>query len=90
MAKIEFLAGPNVRLSYTADDWQLYKLDGREDVAAQLNKEIARRAAKSPTVKEFSTNNILEPFSKWGACDSEGWHMLEAILAKIYKTEDHF
>ena len=69
-----------VKLSLTADDWQLYNLPGRDRAAKGLNRAVERKLAKGEI---NSMGEVLYPFSKWGAADSEGYHTLYSILERL-------
>ena len=69
-----------VKLNLTADEWQLYSIPGRDRAAKGLNRAVERKLAKG----EISTlGEVLYPYSKWGAADSEGFHTLERILQQL-------
>lgn len=72
-------------LNLSADDWQLYGLEGREEVAQQLNRELEERINKAETRREFKHGDLLSKHSDFGASDSEGFAMVEHILNKVYR-----
>lgn len=75
------------RLNLTADDWQLYSIPGRETAARRLNRAMERKLAKGEI---GSLLDILPPYSKWGACDSEGYHTIYAVLQRLGLDDDKF
>jgi len=87
---ITFKTGPNVRLTYTADDWQLYgdandqEYRGREAVARKLNRGLAQRIKAAPTRADFRLGKLLFDHRRFGADDSEGDQMVEDILDAVY------
>ena len=75
-----------VTLSLTADDWGLYNIDGRDDVAIYLNQavSIALNWSDKP-VARVKIEKALEEFSKWGAADTEGYDTVQQIRDLFYK-----
>ena len=69
-----------VKLGLTADDWQLYNLPGRDRAAKGLNRAVERKLARGEI---NSLTQVLYPYSKWGAADTEGFHTLERILDQL-------
>lgn len=69
------------KLNLTADHWQLYNLEGREDerelVAAQLNRAVESRLAAGNLE---GLPDVLYQYREWGASDTEGYATLEHIL----------
>ena len=91
--KIQLLKGPTVRISASANDWNLYDADtleqeqDRDFVADTLNKKIADIIATSPSRKEVSIKDIqmlLDGYSAWGAADTEGVNLVDSILDQVY------
>lgn len=91
--KIDILKGPTVTISASPDEWQLYDADeleqeqDRDFVTDALNKGLEQIIARAPTRREISYKDIdllLSGYSAWGASDSEGYHMVDRILDKVY------
>jgi hypothetical protein len=91
--KIDFLNGPSITISAGPDDWQLYSAEDLEsdqerDFAAEdLNRGIEKIIAQSPTRSDIpwqEIGKILSRYSRWGAADSEGYHMVNRIINKVY------
>lgn len=66
-----------VKLNLSADHWQLYHIEGRDEVALELNREIELYLADG---KIDRLHEVLDRFSKFGASDSEGYRTVEHIL----------
>lgn len=75
-------------LNLSADDWQLYGLEGREEIAQKLNRELEERINKAASRSEFSYGDLLSKYSDYGASDSEGFAMVEYLLSKVYRQRD--
>jgi hypothetical protein len=93
MFKIERLKGPSIRITASADDWELYNSDTLEqqqerDMATDiLNQGLEKIIAEAPTRKEISWTDIeclLRSQRHWGAADSEGFRHTEDILDQVY------
>jgi hypothetical protein len=81
---VTFKTGPNVTLNYSADDWQLYDMPGRDNIASKLNHGMEVRIHVAPTRRDFKLGNLLDTYAVYGARDSEGFHMVEHILDRVY------
>lgn len=69
------------KLDLTASDWQLYSdVPGRDVAARRLNRAVERKLAKGEI---NSLAEVLYPYSKWGAADSEGYDTLCRILDQL-------
>ena len=84
----------SVKLTLTADDWQLYEKPGVDDVAKKLNKEIGEvinnglQKGLKRTVITNQYAKVLRQFSEFGASDSEGFGVVERILDKVMPEEE--
>lgn len=75
------------KINLTADDWQLYSIPGRNTAARRMNRAMERKLAKGEL---GSLLDILEPYSKWGACDSESYHTVYAVLRRLGLDDEKF
>lgn len=87
--RIQVKLNPQVKLTLTADDWQLYDGEGyeRRDVAARImNQHIADaiHCAGSRSRAYMECQRILQRWDEFGAADSEGRHMLDFIFRTVY------
>ena len=91
--KIDFLRGPAVSISASADDWQLYNAEtleqeqDRDFVADALNRGIEDLVARAPSRKEINLKalgSLLHLYGAWGSADSEAYQRVEDILDKVY------
>jgi hypothetical protein len=85
--RIQVKHNPQVKLEFTADDWQLYDTRGREVAAENLNRRIEsiiNSAFEPRETKYQSCTTALDRWSHYGAADSEGWHMLDFIFRTVY------
>lgn len=87
--KITRLSGPDVRLELSANDWQLYGLEGRDRAAAELNTGMEERIKNAPTRLDFQLGDLLHQFSAYGASDTEGFWTVQDILDKVYGKADY-
>jgi hypothetical protein len=75
-----------VSLSLTADDWELYDIEGREDVALILNEAVSVALTWSDKpLARVKIAKALEEYSKWGANDTEGHATVQQIWDLFYK-----
>ena len=101
--KITVVSNPQVTLTLTADDWELYsdstlcsqghanlETMWREPVAVALNDQIANAINTSQNRDEAYRRcvSILERYSDTGAADTEGREVLYDILELTYGTND--
>jgi len=96
----KLIEGPKVKLSYSADNWQIFnehaddpalyvKGISRDEVAAALNEGVAELLAAAPSRKDFdwrAAEKLLDKYSEYGAADSEGYSMLEHIVEMAYPS----
>jgi hypothetical protein len=66
-----------IKCNLSASDWQLYNIPGRDLAAEQLNRAVEEKLAKGEL---SSITSVLEPFSEFGATDTEGYLVLEQVL----------
>ena len=69
-----------VRLTLTADDWELYHIVGRNAAARALNMKIAAALNSNDRV---AASRALTAHSEHGADDTEGHCMLREIIRKL-------
>jgi hypothetical protein len=75
-----------VALSLTADDWELYDIEGRDDVALILNEAVSVALTWSDKpLARVKIAKALEEYSKWGANDTEGHATVQQIWDLFYK-----
>ena len=96
--KITVVSNPQVTLTLTADDWELYSDDSddtgryaaRENVAVALNERIANAINTSQNRGEAYRRcvSILERYSDMGAADTEGRYVLGTILKLAHGMSD--
>lgn len=74
-----------ISLSLTADDWGLYHIEGRDDVAICLNQAVSVALSWSEKpVARVKIEKALEEYSDWGANDTEGHATVRQILGLFY------
>ncbi len=86
---------PVIKLSLSADDWQLYSGEDypyRDSVTVSLNRGIEDILNTSDNFysrieKIKKCNALLAAYSTYGAADSEGYAVLDTILCEFYGTE---
>jgi hypothetical protein len=88
MNKIEFLGvRVRVRLNLSARDWRLYDIEGAEDAAQNLNRDIEVLLAEGDL---GGLSAALSRYSKWGAADTEGFLVLHHILDQCGVRANHY
>jgi hypothetical protein len=77
----------HIALSLTADDWELYHIDGREDAANCLNQAVAVALNRSVLKSQARTQieAALNEYRQWGADDTEGHATVQRIWDLFYK-----
>lgn len=87
---VEILSGAAVRITLSADDWQLYLADTdeqdqeRDFAAFELNAGLEKRIACAATREQFQLGDLLKQFEQWGAGDSEGYAVVDNVLNQVY------
>ncbi len=82
MGKLVELQGIKIftKLNLTADHWEFYHIDGREEAAVYLNRDVESYLERyGPT----DITQVLKPYKKWGATDSEGYNTLAWVLDQL-------
>ena len=91
--KIVVVQNPKVKLTLSADDWELLgryndtgRFANRENVAVALNDQISEAINTSANMEEAfkRCSSILTRHSDYGAADTEGREMLETIFELTY------
>jgi len=91
--KVNFLRGPAVSISASADDWELYSADepereqDRDFVADEINRgieNIVARATKRNEIDYKSISSLLHLYSAWGSADTVVREKVEYVLDKVY------
>ena len=68
------------KLNLTADHWEFYHIAGREEAAANLNRDVEKHLEQHGP-KDIG--QVLKTYRKWGATDSEGYNTLAWILDQL-------
>ena len=90
MKGITVTRNPQIKLTLTADDWQLYDdedLPARVMVALDLNANIQRilnNTSLPDRMKRQACWNYLRMYDNYGASDSEGIAVLETIFSEFF------
>ena len=69
-----------VKLSLTADDWQLYDIAGAKQAAREMNTKVAKALNNNDTEAAYE---VLQEYSMYGAADTEPTMVLNAIMDKM-------
>ena len=78
-----------ISVNYTADDWQLYDLPGRDEAAQLVNKAISdsfNSGSNSHAVWKAAWTEMTK-HSNLGMIDSEGCRLLDSIMNKLIHPE---
>lgn len=72
-------------LNISADEWELYDEDGREEAATRINTQIKSivNTMGSGSDAFDAAYGVLRAESAFGACDSEGIWRLESLFKKL-------
>lgn len=75
-----------VRVTFDADEWELYDEPGREDAARAINQafEVAVNGGSSQEDVAKATIKMMNKYASFGAADTEGYSMLNRLLKKVY------
>lgn len=68
----------------TADDWQLYDLPGREDVATALNQRFGKLVNKGAKRSEVRNGMRLSDYENLGPADTEVRYFVEDLLDRTF------
>jgi len=90
MKGITVIRNPQIKLTLTADDWQLYsgiEYPWRDSVAKDLNitlQNILNNKHKTDQEKKQDCWNYLRMYDNYGASDTEGMAMLDTIFCEFF------
>jgi hypothetical protein len=93
MKGITVTRNPQIKLTLTADDWQLYDDEdhpARVMVALDLNANIQRilnNPSLPDSMKRRACRNYLRVYDNYGASDTEGRDMLDTIFSEFFGPE---
>jgi len=77
----------HVDINMTADDWQLYHIDGRDEAAIAINAEISELLNSGPSAWScFDVYQILRKHYKYGAADSEGMDIADELVRLVLRS----
>lgn len=79
-------------LDLTADHWELFSSEdpeGAEAAAKKINAAIvtACNAGLDRRAVWKAAETVMQEYSSFGACDSEGYQMLDEILDHLFGSE---
>jgi hypothetical protein len=78
---IEIVSNAKVKLSLTADQWQLYAdMPGAKAAARKINSEVAKALNKGDIKAAYES---LRKFRQFGATDTEPCCVLLSIMEKM-------
>ena len=80
----------SVTLSFTADQYQLFFKDGRDEAAMEINLalETAINAGLDRRECYSAATKVCSKYSKLGAYDSEPLWLIENTLDKVFGDDD--
>lgn len=90
MKGIKITRNPQIVLTLTADDWQLYSGEDyplRDRVARDLNanmQQILNDFDRTDSEKKLACWNYLRMYDNYGASDTEGMALLDTILCMFF------
>jgi hypothetical protein len=90
MKGITVTRNPQIKLTLTADDWQLFDDEdhpARVMVALDLNANIQRilnNPGLTDTMKMQACWNYLRIYDNYGASDTEGMAVLDTIFSEFF------
>jgi hypothetical protein len=90
MKGITVTLNPQIKLTLTADDWQLYggeDYPSRDMVARDLNaniQQILNDPDRTDREKKWACSDYLGVHNNYGASDTEGWAVLDTIFCEFF------
>lgn len=95
MKGVTVIRNPSIKLELTADDWQLYSGEDypyRDSVTVSLNRGVEDILNTSDNFysqveKTKRCYALLNQYSAYGAADTEGCAVLDAILREFFGPE---
>ena len=75
-------------VNFTADDWDLYNVQGRDAAAAEINSVLAQLLNRGELTRgevEAEMMSVLYRFAELGAADSEPTNFLMRVLDEAFR-----
>lgn len=72
----------------TADDWELYRLPGRDEAAAHLSKAL-REAMLMDDCQDATRHiyRVMKQYQELGATDTEGCYVMDKYISHMFDFE---
>lgn len=83
---IEIVSNAKVKLSLTANQWQLYDIAGVKAATRKINSGVAKALNKKDIEGAYK---VLENFREFGATDTEPRWVLQSIMEKMGLEDDY-
>jgi len=88
MNRLAIKSNPQIKCTFTQDDWQLVDKEGVESVVLDLNFQLETfvNAGYSKNDVRKLMHDDMTTYIGWSTCDSEPMAFLENVLAEIFDT----
>lgn len=90
MRNVSITLRPHADIAMTKEDWHLYNVEGAQLAALSLNEgaeEIINTSVDRMQAMH-RLSRLLNKFSEYGAADSEGYAIVDALLDKAFPDVD--
>lgn len=87
MKNLEISRRATVKANFTADQWQLFEMPGRDEAAADLNRALEQAIAEpdsdANSVFAFMAK-VQEKHAALGAQDSEPDDLIQIVVERVF------
>jgi len=86
MHRLTIINSPNITCKFTKDDWELFDVEGVDQVVNDLNFQLETfvNAGYSKNEVRKHMHNDMATYTGYGTCDSEPMNLLEDALDEIF------
>jgi hypothetical protein len=84
---MKYICKKQFELQMSADDWELYDMDGREEAAIAITKTLEQALNEGLPRHEVlgKVLPVMDKYMEFGATDSEGYRTLEYVLERAFE-----
>jgi hypothetical protein len=84
---MKYIVKKQFELQMSADDWELYDMDGREEAAQAITKTLEQALNEGLSRHEVlgKVLPVMDKYNKFGATDSEGYRTLDYVLERAFQ-----
>ena len=86
MHRLTIKSNPQITCNFTRDDWELFDVEGVDQVVNDLNFQLETfvNAGYSKNEVRKHMYNDMATYTGYGTCDSEPMNLLEDALDEIF------